>query len=404
MKRVISARSRSAALGCHSGACSVALLAAGSGVCSEALDMRVFSRFVDLLGLRAEFPVLRNLAYLNAGTDGPLPAGAVQAASAELEREAAAGRTSAHFERRNELNDLLREAYARALGAEPADVALTTCTSDGMAQVVGGLPLGAGDEILTSDEEHPGLLGALGAARELHGVAIREAPLAEIAQAVGPRTRLVACSHVGWMSGSYAPAELAELEVPVLLDGAQGVGAVPVDVKALGCDAYAGAGQKWLCGPDGLGMLYVTPELRAGLAVSRRGYANLEDPNSGVEASLHEDARRLETMSLSAEAVACALAAIELLEAVGWSELHEAARMLAARLADELAERGRAVAPRDRTTLVSFDSADPEAERELLVERGCVVRNIPGRPWLRASVGAWNDENDLERLLGSLLA
>jgi selenocysteine lyase/cysteine desulfurase len=404
MKRVISARSRSAELGCHSGVCSAVLLAAGSGVWLEALDMRVFSRFVDLLGLRAEFPVLRNLAYLNAGTDGPLPSGAVQAASEELEREATDGRTSAHFERRNELNDLLREAYARALGAEPADVALTTCTSDGMAQVIGGLPLGAGDEILTSDEEHPGLLGALGAARELHGVTIREVPLVEIAQAVRPSTRLVACSHVGWMSGSYAPAELADVDVPVLLDGAQGVGAVPVDVKALGCDAYAGAGQKWLCGPDGLGMLYITPELRAQVAVSRRGYANLEDPNSGVEARLHEDARRLETMSLSAEAVACALAAIELLESVGWSELHEAARTLAARLADELAERGRAVAPRGRTTLVSFDSADPEAERELLAERVCAVRNIPGRPWLRASVGAWNDENDLERLLGSLSA
>jgi L-cysteine/cystine lyase len=273
-----------------------------------------------------------------------------------------------------------------------------------MAQVIAGLSLGPGDEILTSDEEHPGLLGALGAARELRGVSIREAPLAQLAEAVGPQTRLVACSHVGWMSGSYAPAALAEVEVPVLLDGAQGVGAVPVDVKALGCDAYAGAGQKWLCGPDGLGMLWVAPELLDRIAVSRRGYANLEDPNSGVDATLHEDARRLETMSLSAEAVACALAAIELLESVGWSTVHEAARTLAARLAEALAERGRAIAPRDQTTLVSFESVDPEAERELLAERGCAVRNIPGRPWLRASIGAWNDENDLERLLGSLSA
>jgi len=322
--------------------------------------------------------------------------------SEELAREAADGRTSAHFQRRSELGNLLREAYARALGAEAADVALTTCTSDGIAQVIGGLSLGTGDEILTSDEEHPGLLGALGAARELHGATIREVPLAEIAHAVGPRTGLVACSHVGWMSGSYAPVELAELDVPVLLDGAQGIGAVPVDVKTLGCDAYAGAGQKWLCGPDGLGMLWITPELLESVAVARRGYANLEDPNSGVQARLHEDARRLDAMSLSAETVACGLAAVELLESVGWRELHDTARTLAARLADELAGRGRTVAPRDRTTLVSFESADPEAERELLAERGCVVRNIPGRPWLRVSVGAWNDENDLERLLGSL--
>jgi L-cysteine/cystine lyase len=67
-----------------------------------------------------------------------------------------------------------------------------------------------------------------------------------------------------------------------------------------------------------------------------------------------------------------------------------------------LAERGREPAPRGATTLVSFASEDPAAERELLASRGVLVRNIPGRPWLRASVGAWNDEGDLERLVGSL--
>ena len=357
---------------------------------------------MDVLGLRAEFPVLRTRAYLNAGTDGPLPDGAVQAAAGELEREAADGRTFAHFERRKELNGQLRAAYAGALGADPDDVALTTCTSDGMAQTIAGLALSEGDEIVTSDEEHPGLLGALGAARELRGVSIRELPMADVAAAVGPRTRLVACSHVGWMSGLLAPSELAQVDVPVLLDGAQGVGAVPVDVRALGCDAYAGAGQKWLCGPDGLGMLYVSPELSERLEVSRRGYANLQDPNSGIDARLHEDARRFDTLSLSAEAVACALSAVELLESAGWQAVHERARSLAAGLAEQLAERGREVAPRDDTTLVSFASDDAEAERELLAERGCVVRNIPGRPWLRASVGAWNDESDLNRLLSSL--
>jgi len=364
--------------------------------------MRVFSRIVDRLGLRDEFPVLGRLAYLNAGTDGPLPARAVRAVADELEREATDGRTSSHFERRNELNGLLRSAYARALGAEPVDVALTTCTSEGIAQVIGGLSLQRGDEILTSDEEHPGLLGALAAARELRGVSIRQAPLPQLADAVAASTRLVACSHVGWMSGLLAPAALGELDVPVLLDGAQGVGAVPVDVQAIGCDAYAGAGQKWLCGPDGTGMLYVTPRMRERLAISRRGYANLENPNAGIDARPHEDARSLDTMSLSAEAAACSLAAIELLESTGWQAVHERARTLATRLTELLAERGRLVAPRDPTTLVSFESDDPERERDALAARGCVLRNIPGRPWLRASVGAWNDEQDLDRLLESL--
>lgn len=353
--------------------------------------------------LRDEFPVLERVAYLNAGTDGPLPSAAVRAAGAELAREAAEGRTMAHFERRTELNGGLRAAYAAALGCDPGEVALTTCTSEGIAQVIAGLALGPGDEILTSDEEHPGLLGALAGARAVKGITVRMVSLADIAEAVDPRaTRLVACSHVGWMSGRLAPAALAELELPVLLDGAQGVGAIGVDVRALGCDAYAGAGQKWMCGPDGTGMLYVAPALRERLGIERRGYANLAEPSAGLDAPLHEDARALDTMSLSAEAVACALAAAQVLREAGWSSVHERARSLAGRLVTRLHKGGRTVAPRGDTTLVSFESPDPERERERLRGRGVIVRNIPGTPWLRASVGAWNDEDDLDRLMSAL--
>jgi selenocysteine lyase/cysteine desulfurase len=364
--------------------------------------MRLFSRFVSVSALRAEFPVLGRLAYLNAGTDGPLARAAVDAAGRELARELQDGRSQAHFARRTELTDALRAAYASTLGCASADVALTTSTTEGIAQTIGGLRLDAGDEILTSDEEHPGLLGALAAAQELLGAQVREVPLQELANAVGPRTRLVACSHVSWMSGCLAPAELSEVGVPVLLDGAQGVGAIDVDVRALGCDAYAGAGQKWLCGPDGTGMLYVSPRLRERLAVPRRGYPNLADADAGLGATLHEDARRLDTLSLNAETVACALEAVAVLEKAGWPAVHARARSLASHLAALLAERGREPAPRDDTTLVSFPSSDPVAERERLAGKGVIVRNIPGRPWLRASVGAWNDEDDLDRLLMAL--
>jgi L-cysteine/cystine lyase len=364
--------------------------------------MGLFSPIVEPSGLRNEFPVLKRLAYMNAGTDGPLSARAATAARAELERELAEGRAMAHFERRTELTSALREAYARALRSDPGDVSLTTCTTEGMGQVVMGLDLRPGEELLTSNEEHPGLLGALAAARDIRGATVRQVPLERIAEEVGPATRLVACSHVGWVSGSLAPAELAGVEVPVLLDGAQGVGAIDVDVSALGCDAYAGAGQKWLCGPDGSGVLWVSPALREQLAVSRRGYGNLEEANDGLGARLHEDGRRFDAPSLSAESLACSLAAAEVLEEFGWAAVWERARALAARLAEMLAERGRVTAPRGASTLVSFESDDPSGERELLASRGVIVRNIPGRPWLRASVGAWNDEADLERLVGSL--
>ncbi len=351
--------------------------------------------------LREQFPVLERLAYLNAGTDGPLPAAAIRAARSEIERQMTDGRSTAHFERRAELSDALRSAYASLLGCESSDLALMTCTTEGVACVVGGLRMGPADEILTSDEEHPGLLGALIAAREICGVSIREVPLAEIALAVSPNTRLVACSHVGWKSGSVAP-DLTGVSVPVLLDGAQGAGAVAVDVGALGCDAYAAAGQKWLCGPDGSGMLYVSPELLERLAVRRRGYGNLIDPGAGLRAKLHEHARRLDTLSLSAESTACSLAALGVLEDAGWAEVHSHSRRLSSALAEMLSAHGRTVAPRGDTTLVSFYSPDPPAERSRLAERGIVVRDIPGTPWLRASVGAWNSEDDLRRLIGSL--
>jgi L-cysteine/cystine lyase len=364
--------------------------------------MGLFSPIVDATGLRSRFPVLERLAYLNAGTDGPLPTEAVAAARRELERELADGRTHAHFDRRRELAEALRQAYAGALRADPADVALTTCTTEGLGQVVMGLDLAPGEEILTSDEEHPGLLGALAAARDIKGVSVRAVPFGEIAEAVGPATRLVACSHVSWASGCFAPAALSEVDVPVVFDGAQGIGAVDVDVTKLGCDAYAGSGQKWCCGPDGSGSLWVSPALRERIAVSRRGYGNLLEANDGLDAALQPDARRFDAPSLSAEALACSLAAAEVLERCGWPAVWERARTLAARLAEMLAAAGREVVPRGPSTLVSFSSPDAESERDRLAERGVVVRNLPGSQRLRASVGAWNDEGDLERLVGSL--
>jgi L-cysteine/cystine lyase len=359
---------------------------------------------MDAARLRDEFPVLRDVAYLNAGTCGPVPAAAVDAVRAEVERQAVDGRARRHFERRLALQRKQREAYAGLLACNPEDVALTTSTSEGVATAVAGLGLGRGDEILTSDEEHLGLIGPLQAARDVRGVGIRVAPRAQLADAVGPRTKVVACTHVGWMSGAVAPPALADLDVPVLFDGAQGVGAVPVDVGALGCDVYAGSGQKWLCGPDGTGMLYVSPEMRERISPIARSYITYANADAGLDAELHPDARRYDTPSLPAESEVSALTGLAALGSFGWEAVHARGRGLAATLADGLRERGHEVAPRADTTLVSWRCEDAEGTRDRLGEAGIVIRNLPGRSLLRASVGAWNDESDLERLLAALPA
>jgi L-cysteine/cystine lyase len=305
-----------------------------------------------------------------------------------------------HFERRRELLGALRERYAHVMGAEPEHVAVTTGTTAGIGAVLAGLDLGPGDEIVTSDSEHPGLTGPLIAARQ-RGVTVRAVPLPDVADAVRATTTLVACSHVGWHTGELAPAALAEVPVPVVLDGAQGSGAVPVDVKALGCVAYAAAGQKWLCGADGTGMLYLEPEFARRVRTTQPGYMAFEDPSRGLESPLHTEARRFDA-PLPREAVALSLAATELLLDAGLDEVIARALGLARRFAEALAGAGRTVVPRGESTLLAWEDPDPEQTRLRLAEAGVAVRNLPGTPYLRASVGAWNDESDLERLLAAL--
>jgi L-cysteine/cystine lyase len=357
-----------------------------------------------LAALRARMPVLARLAYLNAGTNGPLADVGVTAAGAELERELAGGRGDlASFAHASELRAALREHYAARLGAAAADVALTSSTTDGIGRALLGLAPQPGEEILTSDEEHPGVLGPL-AAQRARGVEVRVAPFAQLADAVGPRTALVVCSHVSWRSGRVVDTTaLAAAGVPVVLDGAQGVGAVSLDVAVFGAQAiYAGSGQKWLCGPNGTGMLYVAPGLRERLRPAAPGWAALAEPNAGLAATPWPDARAFDAFTLPSASLAQALATLELLDATGWEAIHTHAFALAERAADALRERGRDVLPRDRTTLVTWHEPDAPAVLERLAEAGVVVRTLPDEDLLRASFGGWSTDDDLDRLLTAL--
>ncbi len=357
---------------------------------------------MDAAAFRAHFPVLAHTAYLNAGTDGPMPAAAAALAREELDAEVTQGRVWPHFERRRELTADLRAAYAQLINAELEDVAVTTGTSFGLGAVLAGMDVGPGDEIVTSDCEHPGLIGPLIAARS-RGATVRTVPFRELANAVRATTTVVACSHVNWINGELAPAELAELDIPVILDGAQGPGAIAVDVRELRCAAYAAAGQKWLCGADGTGLLYVAPEFGERVATLAPTYHSFEDASKGMDSPLRATAQRFDAQ-VSREGVALSLAALELLVASDVDAVLERGVALAARFAEALADAGYTVAPRDATTLVAFEVPEPEAQRIRLAEAGVVVRDLPGRPYLRASVGAWNDESDLDRVLRALEA
>jgi len=349
---------------------------------------------------RSQFPVFERLAFMNAGSEGPMPRRAAEAAQERIGTECERGRGGkAYFEEVRELAGTMRSRCAELFGCEVDEVALTGSTTDGVNAVVAGFDLRPGDEILTTDEEHPGVLAPLASARRRRGVTIRVVPWEELAGAVSPTTRLIACSHVSWVSGRIADTEaLAATGVPFVLDGAQALGAIPVDVRELKCDFYAAPGQKWLCGPSGSGSLFVRRDRIEELEIAWPGFGAVADHEHPLDSGPAEGAARFDIGFPTGVRSSWVLASLDLLAEAGWNWVHRRGPELAARLAGTLAERGVTVLDRGPTTLVSWRAEDPVAEVERLLGDGVVVRSIPGFGLVRASVGAWSSEDEVERL------
>ena len=345
---------------------------------------------------RALFPVLERFAYLNAGTNGPYARPTVEAMQSELESQLAIGRSGQPFlDRALELRAASRERLAALLDVDPSLVALTASTTDGCNIVLAGLDLGPEDEVVTTDAEHFGLLGPLHASGAR--VVVTEPEPDAILAAVGPQTRLLAVSHVLWTTGALLPVEeLRERSgIPVLVDGAQSVGAIPVRVRA--ADFYTVSGQKWLCGPGETGGLYVAEPER--LRVARPSYLTQKRHEPDGSFVPRPGAERFEPNWQALPLLAGLVAALDV--APDWCYERSAAM---ARRCRELLAPHVEVLPGD-ATLVAFR---PEGDTEELVarlhEQGVVVRDLPGRGIVRASCGWWTNDDDLERLVAGLAA
>jgi L-cysteine/cystine lyase len=352
---------------------------------------------------RAQFPVLERFAYLNAGTFGPLATSVVAAIAGEQQRALAEGRMNAAlFEEFLELRTEVRERFAGVLGVAAEQVALTTSTTDACNVILNGLALDAGDEVVTTDAEHFGLIGGLAVSEATIRVArVRDRPAQEAFDAilaeVTPRTRLIGLSHVNWVNGHVLPwGEVKEATgLPVLVDGAQSAGAIPIDAGP--ADFYTMSGQKWLCGPDLTGALYVrdAESLRISIPsyLSQQSYDPLQgtfEPRAG--------AARFDTHFTPFATTRGLLAAFGLHPDWGY----ERAAATAARCRELLAERFDVVTEAGHATLVTFryDNAAEAVKR--LFARGVIVRDMPGSELLRASCGWWTSDEDLERLLGAI--
>jgi selenocysteine lyase/cysteine desulfurase len=217
------------------------------------------------------------LIYLNTGSLGPTP-------QAVLDRVMAVWRTLEENPVVNGYNEgaglaaaeAARAQVAALIGSATDNLLITGGTTRAMNVVAGSVRLARGEAVLTTDQEHHG--GGAGWAWRARrdGVRIDRVPVppeendgaaivARIAAAIRPETRVISVSHVLFSTGLRMPVtEICALArsrgLLSVIDGAQAVGAIPVDVGAIGCHAYAASGHKWLMGPKGTGLLYVSPD------------------------------------------------------------------------------------------------------------------------------------------------
>jgi L-cysteine/cystine lyase len=317
------------------------------------------------------------------------------------------------FRRQAAANARAREAAARLVNAGPDDVALTQNTTHGMNLGVAAIDWREGDEVVSTSTEHPGCLMPLHAAARRFGVMVNllSAPVTaeKVEAALNPRTRLVALSHVDWTDGTVLPlapicALARDRGVLTLVDGAQSVGNIPVDVPATGADMYAFTGHKWVLGPEGMGAFYVRPGLP--IHSPNVGYQSLPNPtdfDKGGDYELRPDARRFEASTVSA---ALAGGFAEAADATrergeeGFREILHLADLLMERLSGlpRVTLRSRRPA---QSGLVSFEIEGIEAGEaaERLLEQRFVLRYVPARvPYVRASTHLFNTEGELEAL------
>lgn len=376
-----------------------------------------------LVRIREQLPAVTQMVYLNTGTAGPLPIG-VQAAMVEsLSQQVQNGRiTMGYYEAISAQKDALRTVYANLLGCRTDEVALTQNTTDGMNRITMGINWQPGDEAITTNLEHPGALLPLYTARARFGITVKVADIqnqpeqaAEVIQRlITPRTKLISLSHVSFTTGALLPiqaiCEVAHRHgVLVLVDAAQSFAALDVNVKELGCDFYAGPGQKWICGPEGTGVLYVARDALSQVQVTFAGYSTAEKFSTYGGFLPQESAKRFDTETGNPANWAGALAAARwFTEEVGPAWAHDRIKRLAA-LAREslLGVKGvRMLTPPQFAGLITFtvDGATPGAVMDGLLAQGIVARTTPSPSAVRIATGCYNTENEVERTVQAIAA
>ena len=295
--------------------------------------------------LRDLMPALAHKTYFNYGGQGPLPEPSLEAIIASWRTIQALGPfTSAVWPFVEAQVAAVRSRLAAACGVGPHRIALTENVTSGCVLPLWGLQWQAGDELLISDCEHPGVVAACQELARRAGLGLAVLPVMALScqraaaelegaildaleQALTARTRMVVLSHLLWNTGAVMPiAQVAERlqghgrQPWLLVDAAQSMGSMPVAEAAAAADIYAFTGHKWLCGPEGLGGVALSERLLEQAQPTLIGWRSLRHEGS-AGSSWHGDARRFEVATSCVPLLAGLASSMDLLDDAGSAEL-----------------------------------------------------------------------------------
>jgi L-cysteine/cystine lyase len=393
-----------------------------------------------LRAVRAALPALGTAAYMNTGTAGPLPRPAASALEAAFAAEVERGRIGpAALQAGHAAAADARDELGRLLGTAPERLALLHHSTEGLNAAALGLRWHPGDVLVITDLEHAAVQLVAGMLRLRCGVEVRVARLAaacgaapqdgEGPDAAGPvdpgraaeavaaalrggAARAVFLSHVSYATGAVLPVRAiaeaaADAGAAVVVDGAQGAGALEVRPAELGAAFYTVSGQKWLCGPEGTGALWVAPGWEERLLPAVTGYAGVAALDNREGHFLPAaGARRLEVGTTFWPGFAGLAASLRWLCGLGWPAVWRRTFDLAERCRDGLRRIPglRVLTPPEHAGLVAFRLPGLPAEEAVrrLAAGGYLLRSIPGWDAVRVSLGFFLEEAEVDGLLDAV--
>ncbi len=383
--------------------------------------LNTLTHALDAAAVRAAFPILQDVTYLNTGTYGLMPEPALAAyleATADFERSGVASRRNLGAS-----IDEARTRIAARLGAQADEIAFTRNATDGVNLCLAGFDWRPGDEIITTDEEHPAIAHPLAYLKHRRGVVVRTVPvspraddmLPRLEQAAGPATRLIIMSHVTCETGTRLPAReicgwAAARGLLTCFDGAQTLGALPVDVAALGVDFYTSNAHKWLSGPKGLGLFYCRKDRLDALNMAHVGAGSLKAADLDADICEPVDsAARFEFGTRSYTLAVGLNAALDWFEGLGWDNVYAHIAGLAGYAKACIAERPHLrlltpLAAEDSSGLVSFVVTGKQAQdvAGVLRENRITVRVVDHYNCIRIATAHFDTADDVERCLATV--